>query len=73
VSGNSFVDVADVRIEAAMSMPGMAMAAQIQSQRLGEGRYQAAGVFGMAGGWHFTISWNEGAERKSIRFERAVQ
>jgi len=69
----ALVDVTDARVEGAMPMPGMTMAARIRTEKLSEGRYQAAGEFGMVGAWQFTVSWLEGGERKSIRFERTVQ
>ena len=73
VSGSSLVDVDDVRIEGTMPMPGMNMAAEIRTDRVSQGRYQAAGVFGMAGAWQFTITWTDREGRRSIRFERTVQ
>ena len=73
VSDESLVSVDDVRIEAAMPMPGMTMPAQIQVEQLTEGRYRATGVFGMSGAWQFRISWTERGRRQSVRFERTVQ
>ena len=69
----SVADVENVRIEGAMPMPGMNMAAQIATEKLDAGRYRASGVFGMAGAWQFTIAWTHGGVPGSVRFERTVQ
>ena len=69
----ALVDVRDVRVEGAMSMPGMNMAARIRTERIDAGRYRATGEFGMAGAWRFTIAWVDGGTPGSVRFERTVQ
>jgi len=69
----SVADVENVRIEGAMPMPGMNMAAQIATQKIDAGRYRASGVFGMAGAWQFTIAWTHRGAPGSVRFERTVQ
>jgi hypothetical protein len=72
-SRNELIDVGDVRVGAAMPMPGMAMSGNVTLTPEGTGRYLATGSFGMAGAWQFTIEWNGPAGRGSVGFEVAVQ
>ena len=68
------VDVGDVRLNANMTMPGMAMTGTTSVAK-GErpGVYQAAGSFAMSGAWDMTIEWNGPAGRGSAAFKGSVQ
>jgi Cu(I)/Ag(I) efflux system membrane protein CusA/SilA len=72
-SGGELVDAGEVRIGAAMPMPGMVMSGNVTVVPQGRGRYLASGEFGMAGAWQFTIEWNGPAGQGSASFEGAVQ
>ena len=71
---NALVDVGDVRLNAAMTMPGMAMTGTT-SITPGDrpGVYEATGDFGMSGSWHMTLEWNGPAGRGSAAFKGSVQ
>jgi hypothetical protein len=71
---NDPVDVGDVRLNAAMTMPGMTMAGTTmvtQGERLGV--YEAKGDFAMSGSWDMTLEWNGPAGRGSAAFKGSVQ
>lgn len=67
------VDVGNVRLVGAMTMPGMAMPAGIEIQRVGVGLYQATANFGMAGAWRFTLEWNGTAASGQLTFDGDVR
>ena len=71
---NMPVNVGDVRLNAAMTMPGMTMAgttAVTPGNRTGV--YEARGDFAMAGSWQMTLEWNGPAGRGSAAFKGSVQ
>jgi Cu(I)/Ag(I) efflux system membrane protein CusA/SilA len=72
-STNALVDVRDVHLSGAMTMPGMAMSGGIEVQRLGPGRYHAVGDFGMSGAWRFSLEWNGPAGAGSVSFNGDVR
>jgi hypothetical protein len=58
----ALVDVGDVRLAAAMTMPGMVMSGGAEIQRTDvSGRYQATAEFGMAGAWRISLEWTGAA------------
>ncbi len=68
------VDVGDVRLNANMTMPGMAMTGTTSIEKGGRpGVYMAAGSFGMSGAWDMTLEWNGPAGRGSAAFKGSVQ
>jgi YtkA-like/AcrB/AcrD/AcrF family len=71
---NNPVDVGDVRLNAAMAMPGMAMAGTT-TVTPGErpGVYEAKGDFAMSGSWDMTLEWNGPTGRGSAAFKGSVQ
>ena len=71
---NDPVDVGDVRLNAAMTMPGMTMAGTT-TVTPGEraGVYEAKGDFAMSGSWDMTLEWNGPAGRGSAAFKGSVQ
>ena len=71
---NDRVDVGDVRLNAAMAMPGMNMAGTT-TVTPGErpGVYEAKGDFAMSGSWDMTLEWNGPAGRGSAAFKGSVQ
>src|SRR5262245_37954412 len=71
---NAPVNVGDVRLNAAMAMPGMSMAGTTTvtpGERLGV--YEAKGDFAMSGSWDMTLEWNGPAGRGSAAFKGSVQ
>jgi hypothetical protein len=70
---NQLVDVGDVRLAGAMTMPGMAMSGGIEVKRLGPGTYQGSGDFGMSGAWRFSLQWNGPAGAGSLSFNGDVR
>jgi hypothetical protein len=69
VSTGALVDVGEVRLGGAMTMPGMAMSGGIEVQRTDtSGRYRATADFGMAGAWRMTLEWNGPAGSGSLSF-----
>jgi Cu(I)/Ag(I) efflux system membrane protein CusA/SilA len=71
---NALVDVGTVRLNAAMMMPGMAMAGTTSVMPAGRpGAYDASGDFGMAGSWKMTLEWDGPAGRGSAAFNGSVQ
>ena len=68
------VNVGDVRLNAAMSMPGMTMAGTT-TVTPGDrpGVYAAKGDFAMSGSWDMTLEWNGPAGRGSAAFKGSVQ
>ena len=68
------VNVGDVRLNGAMTMPGMAMTATT-SVTPGDrpGVYEARSDFGMSGSWQMTLEWNGPAGRGSAAFKGSVQ
>jgi hypothetical protein len=71
---NTPVNVGDVTLNAAMTMPGMAMTGTT-SITPGErpGIYEAKGDFAMSGSWDMTLEWNGPAGRGSAAFKGSVQ
>jgi copper/silver efflux system protein len=71
---NDPVDVGNVRLNAAMAMPGMNMAGTT-TVTPGErpGVYEAKGDFAMSGSWDMTLEWNGPAGRGSAAFKGSVQ
>jgi Cu(I)/Ag(I) efflux system membrane protein CusA/SilA len=71
---NTPVDVGDVRLNAAMAMPGMAMTGTtLVTPGERPGVYEAKGDFGMAGSWQMTLEWDGPAGRGSAAFNGSVQ
>jgi Cu(I)/Ag(I) efflux system membrane protein CusA/SilA len=71
---NQLVDVGNVRLNANMTMPGMAMTGTTSVQREERaGVYQAAGSFAMSGAWDMTLEWNGPAGSGSAAFKGSVQ
>jgi hypothetical protein len=71
---NELVDVGDVQLGAAMTMPGMVMTSPIAISRTGQaGVYEATGEYSMAGSWQMTLEWNGPAGRGSAAFDGDVQ
>jgi hypothetical protein len=71
---NTPVNVGDVRLNAAMTMPGMAMTGTT-SITPGDrpGVYEAKGDFAMSGSWDMTLEWSGPAGRGSAAFKGSVQ
>jgi len=71
---NTPVNVGDVRLNAAMTMPGMSMAGTT-TVTPGDrpGVYEARGDFAMSGSWDMTLEWNGPAGRGSAAFKGSVQ
>ena len=68
------IDVGNVRLAGAMTMPGMTMSGGAEIQRTNiEGRYQATADFGMSGQWRFTLDWNGPAGSGSTSFNGDVR
>jgi hypothetical protein len=72
-ANNELVDVGDVRLAGAMTMPGMTMSGGIKVQRIGRGRYSATADFGMSGAWRFSLDWNGPAGAGSLTFTGDVR
>jgi hypothetical protein len=71
---DSLVDVGQVRANASMTMPGMAMSGGLQVEPTDvPGRYAASAEFGMAGTWRMAIEWDGAAGKGSVNFEGGVQ
>jgi hypothetical protein len=70
---NQLVDVGDVRVASAMTMPGMAMSGGIEVRRLSVGSYEGTGEFGMSGAWRFSLEWNGPAGSGSLSFNGDVR
>ena len=71
---NAPVNVGDVRLNAAMTMPGMTMAGTTTvTQGDRPGTYEARGDFAMSGSWDMTLEWNGPAGRGSAAFKGSVQ
>lgn len=71
---NSLVDVGTVTLNAAMNMPGMAMAGDTRVTPAAQrGVYDVAGDFSMSGAWQMTLEWNGPAGRGSANFNGSVQ
>ena len=71
---NAPVNVGDVRLNAAMAMPGMTMAGTTTVTPGEEaGVYEAKGDFAMSGSWDMTLEWNGPAGRGSAAFKGSVQ
>jgi copper/silver efflux system protein len=71
---NAPVNVGDVRLNAAMAMPGMTMAGTTTVMPgEGPGVYEAKGDFAMSGSWEMTLEWNGPAGRGSAAFKGSVQ
>ena len=68
------VDVGDVRLNANMTMPGMAMTGTTSIEK-GErpGVYMAAGSFAMSGAWDMTLEWNGPLGHGTAAFKGSVQ
>ena len=71
---NSPVNVGDVRLNAAMTMPGMTMAGTTAVTPGNQpGVYEAKGDFAMSGSWDMTLQWDGPAGRGSAAFKGSVQ
>ena len=71
---DALVDVGDVTVNGAMSMPGMHMSARMDVARSGiPGRYAVSAQFGMAGMWKLTVEWNGPAGRGTVVLNGDVQ
>jgi Cu(I)/Ag(I) efflux system membrane protein CusA/SilA len=71
---NDPVNVGDVRLNAAMAMPGMTMAGTTTvTPGTRPGVYEAKGDFAMSGSWDMTLEWNGPAGRGSAAFKGSVQ
>jgi Cu(I)/Ag(I) efflux system membrane protein CusA/SilA len=71
---NAPVNVGDVRLNAAMTMPGMTMpGATTVTAGEGPGVYEARGDFAMSGSWDMTLEWNGPAGHGSAAFKGSVQ
>jgi hypothetical protein len=71
---NAPVNVGDVRLNAAMTMPGMAMTGTTAVTRSDRpGVYEAKGDFAMSGSWDMTLEWDGPAGRGSAAFKGSVQ
>jgi Cu(I)/Ag(I) efflux system membrane protein CusA/SilA len=71
---NAPVNVGDVRLNAAMTMPGMAMTGTTAVTRGDRpGVYEAKGDFAMSGSWDMTLEWDGPAGRGSAAFKGSVQ
>jgi len=73
-SMNALVDVGDVTVNGAMSMPGMLMSARTEvTKSRTPGRYAVSAEFGMAGIWKLTVEWNGPAGRGTVVLNGDVQ
>ena len=74
VSTRGIVDVGNVRVSGAMTMPGMAMSSD-STVRRGErpGQYILTASFPMAGVWRVTVSWDGPAGSGSVTFDGDVR
>jgi AcrB/AcrD/AcrF family protein/YtkA-like protein len=71
---NAPVNVGDVRLNAAMTMPGMAMTGTTNvTPGDRPGVYEAKGDFAMSGSWNMTLEWDGPAGRGSAAFKGSVQ
>jgi Cu(I)/Ag(I) efflux system membrane protein CusA/SilA len=71
---NAPINVGDVRLNAAMTMPGMAMTGTTAVTRGDRpGVYEAKGDFAMSGSWDMTLEWDGPAGRGSAAFKGSVQ
>ena len=71
---NTPVNVGDVTLNAAMTMPGMAMTGTTSiTPGARPGIYEAKGDFAMSGSWDMTLEWNGPAGRGSAAFKGSVQ
>ena len=68
------IDAGDVRLTAAMSMPGMVMSGGVEIERTAQpGRYVASAEFTMSGVWRMTLQWYGPEGPGSTSFEERVQ
>ena len=72
-ASDELVDVGDVRLAGAMTMPGMTMSGGIKVRRAGVGRYTATADFGMSGAWRFSLEWSGPAGTGSLTFSGDVR
>jgi Cu(I)/Ag(I) efflux system membrane protein CusA/SilA len=73
-STGGLVDVRDVRLGAAMAMPGMVMPAGVEvTPGADAGRFIVSADFAMAGTWRLTLDWNGPAGPGSVVFTGEVQ
>ncbi len=71
---NELVDVGEVRLNANMTMPGMAMTGTTSVARGPRpGVYDAESRFSMSGSWDMTLEWDGPAGRGSAAFKGSVQ
>jgi hypothetical protein len=64
------VDVGEVHLMAAMTMPGMPMAGDTAvAPACRPGRYRVTAAFPMAGAWRLVIAWNGPAGTGSVTFD----
>jgi Cu(I)/Ag(I) efflux system membrane protein CusA/SilA len=70
----ALVDAGTVHLNAAMTMPGMAMTGTVAIEPAGQpGVYEATGEFAMSGNWQMTLEWDGPAGRGSAAFNGSVQ
>jgi Cu(I)/Ag(I) efflux system membrane protein CusA/SilA len=67
------VDVRDVRVSAAMTMPGMVMSAPVRVEMAERGRVLATAEFSMSGVWRFTVAWTGPSGPRSVAFDGDVR
>jgi hypothetical protein len=71
---SALVDVGAVRLNATMTMPGMAMSGTISIAPAGQpGVFEATADLGMAGAWQMVLEWDGPAGRGSAAFTGSVQ
>jgi Cu(I)/Ag(I) efflux system membrane protein CusA/SilA len=74
VSTRALVDVGNVRVSGAMTMPGMAMSSDSTISRgTTPGQYVLTASFPMAGVWRLTVSWSGPAGPGSVTFDGDVR
>jgi hypothetical protein len=74
VSTRALVDVGNVRVSGAMTMPGMAMSSDSTISRgPTPGQYVLTASFPMAGVWRLTVSWSGPAGPGSVTFDGDVR
>lgn len=67
------VGVRDVRVSAAMTMPGMVMTAPVRVSPDGTGRVRGTAEFSMAGAWRITVEWTGASGPRSLTFDGDVR
>jgi hypothetical protein len=73
-ANGALADAGDVRLSAAMPMPGMVMSGSVEVRRTSRpGRYQATADFTMAGDWQMTLQWSGLDRPGSTAFQGSVR